>query len=206
VISFYTRFGKNCMDMALALLGLLILMPFFIVVALGVGLTSRGPAFFRQVRVGRFGKPFQILKFRTMRLAATRDGGLLTAKGDPRVTPIGKLLRKTKVDELPQLINVIAGDMSLVGPRPEVPKYVANYTERQKEVLRVKPGITGVTAAAYVNEEELLANHPDKEQFYIATVLPAKLDRDITYCQQITFAGDLRLIWATFAIIWRRVL
>ena len=204
--NFYSQTGKRWFDATCALGGLVILAPFLFLVALMVRLTSPGPALFRQARTGQFGRPFRIFKFRTMRADAALSGSFLTAKGDPRITAIGKWMRKAKVDELPQLINVLVGDMSLVGPRPEVPVYTANYTERQRRVLCVKPGISGPSANAYIGEEELLARQVDKEAFYLATVLPAKLEIDLSYCEKIAFAEDLRLIWTTLMKVIRSVI
>lgn len=136
---------------------------------------------------------------------ASGSGAALTSAGDPRITPLGRWLRKTKVDELPQLLNVLWGDMSLVGPRPEVPQYTAHYNERQKQVLRVKPGITGPAATTYIDEEQLLAGQPDKETFYLRTILPTKLEYDIAYCERVCFREDLRLIWETFAKVCQRI-
>lgn len=202
--SLYCRAGKRWFDAACALFGLIVLSPFLFLVALFVKLTNSGPAFFRQVRIGQFGRPFQILKFRTMKDSPSGSGPLLTAEGDPRITPFGKWLRKSKVDELPQLINVLLGDMSLVGPRPEVPRYVGEYTDRQKKILLLKPGITGPSANVY--EEQLLRGHLDKEAFYLTTLLPAKLEIDIAYCESVSFTEDVKLIIQTFWKIFMRVM
>ncbi len=190
-------------DAACALFGLIVLSPLLFLVALFVKLTSSGPAFFRQVRIGQFGRPFQIFKFRTMKHSPSGSGPLLTAEGDTRITPFGKWLRKSKVDELPQLINVLLGDMSLVGPRPEVPRYVGEYTDRQKKTLLLKPGITGPSANVY--EEQLLRGHLDKETLYLTTILPAKLEIDIAYCESVTFTEDVKLIIQTFWKIFMRM-
>jgi FlaA1/EpsC-like NDP-sugar epimerase/lipopolysaccharide/colanic/teichoic acid biosynthesis glycosyltransferase len=200
--SLYLRTGKRWFDAACALIGLVVLSPFLFLVAFFVKFTSRGPAFFRQVRVGQFGRPFRIFKFRTMKEVRSGSCSFLTAEGDPRITPIGKWLRKAKIDELPQLINVLMGDMSIVGPRPEVPRYTAEYTVRQKKILLVKPGITG--PSVIVGEEELLASHLNKEIFYLTTILPAKLDIDIAYCERINFMEDVKLILLTFWKIFAR--
>jgi len=176
-----------------------------LIAALAVKLTSRGPIFFRQVRTGQFGRPFMICKFRTMNASNEGSNSFLTADGDPRITPVGKWLRKSKADELPQLFNVLAGNMSLVGPRPEVPQYTEKYTERQTLVFAMKPGITGPAANAYAHEEELLAARTDKESFYLTSVLPAKLEIDIVYCENVRLTEDLRLIFATMATIVLKV-
>jgi len=200
--SFYTKFGKRLFDVAAAAIGLLILSPLLALVAIAVHLTSSRPAIFRQQRTGQFAKPFFILKFRSMRLAAAGRGALLTAAGDPRVTPLGRILRKTKIDELPQLWNVLRGDMSLVGPRPEVPVYTAQYNARQKQVLDVKPGIT--SPQINFDEEALMASRPDKEAFYLSDMLPAKLESDLAYCRNIRFSSDLKILFGTVTQLFLR--
>jgi lipopolysaccharide/colanic/teichoic acid biosynthesis glycosyltransferase len=199
--TFYQRTGKRWLDLSLASVGLVALSPLLVAVAAAVRLTSPGPAFFRQKRTGQFGTPFLIFKFRSMRGNSTAKGALLTAAGDPRITPLGYWLRKSKVDELPQLMNVFAGHMSLVGPRPEVPEYSAKYTESQQRILLAKPGVTGPATNAHVNEEELLASQPDKEAFYLSTVLPAKLETDLAYCENIRFAEDVKLILTAIRLV-----
>jgi lipopolysaccharide/colanic/teichoic acid biosynthesis glycosyltransferase len=164
-----------------------------------VKLTSHGPVFFRQVRTGQFGRPFAIIKFRTMKHVNSAGASLLTAAGDPRVTKVGKWLRKAKLDELPQLINVLSGQMSLVGPRPEVPVYVATYSERQRAILAARPGITCLSTHHFANEEDLLSKQADKERCYLESILPAKLEMDLIYCADISFRSDLKLIFATLA-------
>jgi lipopolysaccharide/colanic/teichoic acid biosynthesis glycosyltransferase len=196
--TFYSRIGKRWLDAAAALAGLIILFPLFLAAAIAIKLASRGPVFFRQVRIGQFGKPFRIFKFRSMKVANAVNESLLTAAGDPRINSVGRWLRKTKADEFPQLINVLLGEMSLVGPRPEVPRYAAAYSEKQRQVLLAKPGITGPAANDYVNEEELLAGQDDKDNFYITILLPAKLEMDLGYCKRVRFAEDLKIIFATF--------
>lgn len=192
--TFYTRFGKRLLDLLLSFIGVVVLSPFLLLVAAAVKFSSRGPALFRQIRTGQFQKPFHILKFRTMRHSAS--GSLLTAAGDSRITPLGRWLRKTKIDELPQLFNVLVGDMSLVGPRPEVVFYTSKYTEVQRKVFAARPGITG--PSIIMDEEELMAAQEDKEAFYLSTILPAKLKIDLAYCENIRFTADLRMLFATF--------
>ena len=196
---FYPRIGKRLFDVSCALVGIVCLSPLFLLVGLAVKLTSHGPVFFRQVRVGRFGRPFAIVKFRTMKYAQSTEASLLTAVGDPRITTVGKWLRRTKLDELPQLINVFSGQMSIVGPRPEVPVYVATYSERQRAILAAKPGITCLSTHYFTNEEDLLSRAADKERYYIESILPVKLEMDLIYCTDISFGGDLKLIFATLA-------
>jgi lipopolysaccharide/colanic/teichoic acid biosynthesis glycosyltransferase len=204
--TFYTRAGKRALDITLALPGLIVLSPFLLVAAAAVRSTSRGPAFFRQVRVGQYQKPFRIFKFRTMyrRSESIERETFLTAAGDPRITPVGRWLRKTKVDELPQLINVLLGDMSMVGPRPEVSAYTDTYNARQRAIFAAKPGVTG--PSANVHEEELIASHPDKDNFYLTTVMPAKLEIDIAYCESIDFAGDVRQIIKTVTTVLLKIM
>lgn len=191
--TFYIRRGKRLLDLLVSSVGLIVLSPLLLLVAAAARLSSPGPALFRQVRIGQFEKPFLIWKFRTMR--QSNSGPLLTAAGDSRITPLGRWLRKTKIDEFPQLFNVFRGEMSLVGPRPEVPLYTARYSAGQKEVFQAKPGITG--PSIIMDEEELMAGQPDKEAFYLSTIMPAKLEIDLAYCQNVRFGEDLRMIFAT---------
>lgn len=202
----YFSVGKRWFDATVAFAVLILLSPLFLVTALAIKLTSRGPVFFRQVRVGQFGVPFRIFKFRTMTGTSGGRGSSLTAARDPRITALGRWLRRTKIDELPQLMNVLYGNMSLVGPRPEVPEYTARYTDRQRKILRAKPGITGPAANNYIDEEHLLAGQSDKETFYLRTILPAKLEHDIAYCERVQFRGDLLIILETFAKVCGRFL
>jgi len=150
-----------------------------------------------QERTGRYGKFFRIIKFRTMRQADRTDAPLITASGDSRITRVGRLLRKTKVDELPQLFNVLAGEMSLVGPRPEVPKYTRLYSSDQKRVFLERPGITSPAALACVNEEETLSAQDDPEGFYVHVLMPEKLELDLAYCRNMSALEDVRLICGT---------
>ncbi len=200
--TFYARAGKRWLDAAAAFVGLIAMSPLFLLVALAIKITSRGPVFFRQVRVGQFGKTFRIFKFRSMHVVTNADESLLTAAGDSRITAVGRLLRRTKADEFAQLLNVLAGDMSLVGPRPEVPKYVAAYSEEERQVLLAKPGITGPAAIKFVNEEELLAGQPDIDTFYLNTLLPAKLALDLAYCANVRLLDDLKIILVTFGNVF----
>lgn len=202
--TFYILFGKRAVDLIGSIFGLIVLAPLFAVIAALVKATSRGPVFFRQVRVGQFERPFRIFKFRSMTGSGSGRGALLTTACDPRVTSIGRWLRASKLDELPQLINVLLGEMSLVGPRPEVAEYVAIYSEVQLRVLLAKPGITGLVAMNNVQEEELLAAQEDKHHFYETVLLPAKLRLDILYCENVRLAEDLRIIFGTFLKIFHR--
>lgn len=199
--TFYTRFGKRCFDAIFSFVGLLLLSALLLLIAIAVRLTSPGPALFSQIRTGLFEKPFRILKFRTMRMAPKDSGSLITATNDPRITPLGRWLRKAKLDELPQLLNVLLGHMSLVGPRPEVLLYTSRYTERQKLVFSARPGITG--PSILFDEEELLATRSDREHFYLTSIMPAKLEVQLAYCANIRFSEDLHILFHTLAGLFR---
>lgn len=186
---------RNIVDRALCLAGLIALAPVLAVIAALVHREDRGPVLFRQVRVGRGGRPFQLLKFRSMRVS--EDGPAITASGDRRITRIGKILRNYKLDELPQLWNVVGGDMNLVGPRPEVAKYVDSASATWRRVLSVRPGITDLATLVYRNEEELLGRSNDPELFYREIVLPQKLQLNIQYLEHSTFVTDCKLVLLT---------
>ena len=189
--------ARRAFDLLAAALGLLVLAPLFALVAVAIRATSPGEVFFRQERVGRDGRPFRIFKFRTMRRNAEAQGGQLTVAGDARVTPVGALLRRHKIDELPQLINVIRGEMSLVGPRPEVPRYVAHYDERERRVLRVRPGITDPASIAFRDENDLLAASDDPEATYLREVMPKKLAMNLAYLERRNLGSDVAVILRT---------
>ena len=195
---------KRCMDVLFSALGLLVLSPVLLCIAAAIALDDRGPVFYRQQRVGRDGKPFAILKFRTMVADAERRGQL-TVGADDRITRVGRVLRSTKLDELAQLFNVLKGDMSLVGPRPEVPRYVALYTPAQRLVLRVRPGITDAASIAYRDENALLGRSTEPERTYVEQVMPAKLALNLDYVQHFSLGGDLRLLLSTFTHIARDI-
>lgn len=188
---------KRTFDLVMALVLLVLLSPVLLVLVAAVALSSPGGAFFRQIRVGRGGREFKLLKFRTMRPGSEAGGQLTIGGRDPRVTGVGYALRKTKLDELPQLWNVLIGEMSIVGPRPEVPKYVALYTPEQRVVLSVRPGITGMASIDYIDENELLARAPDPEQAYIEQVMPAKLALDMRYVRERSLWLDLKILLTT---------
>ncbi len=197
---------KRLFDIVFALTFLVLLSPLLLVFSLLVALTSPGGAFFRQVRVGKEGRAFRLLKFRTMRQGSEAKGQLTIGGRDPRVTDVGYFLRKTKLDELPQLWNVLCGHMSVVGPRPEVPRYVDLYTPEQRAVLSVRPGITGMASIDYIDESEILARASDPESAYVRDVMPAKLALDLRYVRERSFALDLRIISATIGRVffgWR---
>ena len=176
--------------------GLVVLSPLLLVIAVMIKITSYGPVFYRALRVGREGKPFRLLKFRSMVVGADQRGPGITTAGDARVTPVGRILRRTKLDELPQLINVVRGEMSLVGPRPEDPQYVALYTAEQRHVLRERPGITSPASLAFRNESERLTGS-DWEQIYIHEIMPRKLQMELDYMKRRGFLTDLKLIFRT---------
>jgi lipopolysaccharide/colanic/teichoic acid biosynthesis glycosyltransferase len=190
-------------DLVLVLPALLLLSPILLLVGLCVKLTSRGPAVFVQQRVGRRGRPFRLYKFRSMRVAPAGSGDLVTGRDDPRITPVGRWLRRTKMDELPQLWNVLRGDMSVVGPRPEVPRYVASYTPQQRQVLEVRPGITDPATLAFRDEEDLLAAVPadEREAYYLREVLPRKLELNRAYLERRGVWSDLHVIARTLAAL-----
>jgi lipopolysaccharide/colanic/teichoic acid biosynthesis glycosyltransferase len=194
---------KRSFDVIAAASGLLVLTPVLVVVALLVKLDSRGPILFRQERVGRQFRPFWIYKFRTM-VEESSAGPSITCGADRRITRAGRLLRALKLDELPQLVNVLKGDMSLVGPRPEVPRYVAMYREDYTDILRVRPGITDLASLAYHNESELLGRFEDPEEAYARQILPDKVRLARSYLAQANFVYDLRLIMTTLAAIATR--
>ncbi|MEX2114363.1 MAG: sugar transferase [Pirellulales bacterium] len=194
---------KRTFDALAAGVGLVLLSPLFLIAALAVRLDSRGPVFFVQERVGRNFVPFGILKFRTMVADADRRGGQITSGNDSRITRSGRWLRKTKIDELPQLINVVRGDMSLVGPRPEVPKYVAMFRGDFTTILTVRPGLTDPASIKYRDEAALLAASDDAERAYVEHVLPDKIALARDYVQRASLVGDLRLIVHTLLRIGR---
>ena len=191
---------KRTFDLIVSLVALIVLSPLFVVIAVLVKLDSPGPAFYRAERIGRGGRPFRMYKFRTMVVGADRAGPAITCKDDPRITRLGRLLRRTKLDELPQLLNVLRGEMSLVGPRPEAPRYVALYSPQQREVLKARPGITGLAQLAYIHEEELL-NPANLDRDYVRVLLPRKLALDLEYVNGRCFLLDLKiLLWTALAL------
>lgn len=187
----------RCFDFIFSIIGILILSPLFITVALLIKFTSKGPVFFKQVRVGKNGKDFYLYKFRTMHVNAESKGQLTVGGRDPRITSIGFYLRKYKLDELPQLINVLIGNMSLVGPRPEVRKYVDLYTTEQQKVLQVLPGITDYASIAFRNENELLADATNPEQYYIDVIMPAKIELNKKFIQNRSIKNYFEILFVT---------
>ena len=192
---------KRVFDIIASGLGLLVLCPLFLIIAVWIKIDSSGPVFYRQVRVGRNNKDFRIFKFRSMRVGSDK-GSLVTIGGrDPRVTRSGYYIRKFKLDELPQLINVFVGDMSLVGPRPEVRHYVDYWTEEQMHVLDVRPGITDPASIKFRNENELMEQAEDPEDYYINVIMQEKLKLYLEYVNHHSFWGDIKLIFQTFVVI-----
>ena len=195
---------KPVFDFVIALAGIIILSPVIILISLMVVISMGWPIFYRQKRIGKNGTPFKIIKFRTMIKNADQKGLLITAENDPRVTKLGNILRGYKLDELPQLWNVVVGNMSLVGPRPEVPRYVEMYDERQRMVLSVRPGLTDPATIAYRNEEEILAGYKDYETGYIGKIMPDKLDINLSYLEKSSFGDDLAVLFKTAIRVFDR--
>jgi lipopolysaccharide/colanic/teichoic acid biosynthesis glycosyltransferase len=202
---FYSRRGKRIFDAFASAIAVLLLSPLFIVIALLIKLTSSGPVFFFQQRVGRRGRLFQIAKFRSMQNGADEQGTAITVHGDLRVTPLGRVLRFFKIDELPQLWNVLRGDMSLVGPRPELPRYVDYYSASQRRILAVRPGMTDPASIKYAQEEHELGQHAAPERFYMDVILPDKLDLNLQYIERITLFRDLSLLSKTVITLFFKV-
>ena len=189
---------KRGIDILFSLIGLICLFPFFIFISFFIFITSKGGVFFVQLRVGKNNKDFKLYKFRTMVLNSDNKGLLTVGNNDKRITKLGYYLRKNKLDELPQLINVLNGTMSLVGPRPEVRKYVNLYNSEQKSILDVKPGITDFASLMYYNENEILANSVNPEQTYINEIMPIKLELNKQYINEMSLLTDLKIIFKTF--------
>jgi len=187
---------KRIFDIISSLFGLILLSPFMIIIAILIKLDSRGPIFFKQVRVTKNGREFKIFKYRTMRVGSDKYSQITVGK-DSRITKVGDFLRKYKLDEIPQLINVLIGDMSLVGPRPEVPKYVALYTEEQREILKVRAGITDYASIEFSNENDILANEVDPEKAYIEKIMPRKIELNKKYLSEISVMTDIKIILLT---------
>lgn len=192
---------KRIFDIVCSLFGLIVLSPLFLIASLAVGFTSPGGVFFCQERIGLEGRPFTIYKFRTMR--KDNAGLKITTAGDGRITPVGRVLRKTKLDELPQLWNVLRGDMSFVGPRPEVREYTDLYTEEQRQIFLVRPGITGVASIRFRNENDMLMESDDPNRTYIEEIMPEKLRLDLTYLPHASVSTDIKLILETLDVVIR---
>jgi len=196
---------KRLFDIVFSLLGLVILAPLFLIIAVIIKIEDGGPVFYRGVRVGKDGKLFRIFKFRTMIPDAEKAGIWATAEDDPRITKIGKILRKYKLDEFPQLINVLKGEMSFVGPRPEVPYYVGKFSEEEKAILSVRPGITDWASLWDIDEGSLLAGSADPNKTYEEYILPVKKQLQLKYVKENSFLMDIKIILLTvFALIFRK--
>lgn len=196
--------GKRIFDIAASSLGLVLLSPFLLLVSIAIKIDSRGPVFFRQVRAGQSKKTFRILKFRTMVTDAEKIGAQISSGDDPRITTVGQFLRKYKLDEFPQLINVFKGEMSIVGPRPELPRFVEAYDDDYREILTVKPGITDFASLEYKDENELLKAAEDPERQYLEEILPIKISYYHKYLKEQSLKTDVTLILKTlWNIIFR---
>lgn len=189
---------KRVFDILVSFFILAVFLPFGIVIALAIVLESRGGAFYRQERVGRNGVPFRLWKFRTMRVNADQLGKLTVGMRDPRITGVGYFIRKSKLDEFPQFLNVLTGEMSIVGPRPEVQEYVDLYTEEQRKILSVKPGITDYASLEYFKENELLGKSENPRETYIREIMPAKIELNKKYIANPTLGQDIHIMWQTF--------
>ncbi|AZQ58496.1 sugar transferase [Maribacter sp. MJ134] len=189
---------KRIFDISSSIIGIILLIPFFIIISILIKLDSKEPIFYRQVRVGKNNKDFKLFKFRTMSLGSDKKSLITIGNNDPRITKPGVFLRKYKLDELPQIFNVFIGDMSFVGPRPEVRKYVKLYTTNQLRVLSVKPGITDLASIKYSNENELLKNQKNPEKYYVEILMPKKLKLNIDYIEKRNLFFDIKLIVLTF--------
>lgn len=186
---------KRVFDLIASFLGLIILSPLMIVVIMMIKLLTPGPVFFSQARIGRYGKPFMLYKFRTMKV--NNGGNTVSVRGEDRITPLGAILRRYKIDELPELWNIFRGDMSFVGPRPDIAEYINILTGEELRILELRPGLTSPASIKYVNEEELLASAPDPIKYYNAKIWPDKVRMNLEYCQERSFWGDILLIIKT---------
>lgn len=198
----YRSLIKRIIDIFFSILGIIFLLPLFLLIAFLIKINDNGPIFFLQERVGLNGTIFKIIKFRTMSVESERSGLQLTVKNDNRITKIGKILRKYKLDEFPQLINVLYGDMSLVGPRPEIQKYVKLYNKKQKLVLTVRPGITDIASIKFKNENELLDGTENPEIKYINYIMPKKLRYNLWYIKNYNFCNDIYIIFLTLKSVF----
>lgn len=190
-------------DILFSLLGILLLSPVFLILYISIRLESKGGGFYRQQRVGRYGEDFYVYKFRSMRVGADKQGLITVGGRDPRITRIGYFIRKYKLDELPQLFNVLKGDMSLVGPRPEVRKYVDLYTDEQREVLSVRPGITDYASIEYVDENTILGQAEDADKAYVEQIMPDKIRYNMRYIDNRSIKEYFKIVFLTFWSIVR---
>ncbi len=194
---------KRLVDFLVSFIGLLLLSPFFLTIALWIALDSRGSVFYWQHRVGKGGKLFSLVKFRTMKTDADKFTAITVGQRDPRITRAGYFLRKYKLDELPQLLNVLKGEMSLVGPRPEIEKFVVLYDQEQQKVISVKPGITDYASIEFRNENQLLEGKPDPVDFYIREIMPVKLKLNLEYIRDQSLWVDIKIIFRTIFLIFK---
>jgi lipopolysaccharide/colanic/teichoic acid biosynthesis glycosyltransferase len=194
---------KRIFDIVCSVIILVLFFPFGLIISILILLESKGGVFYRQERIGRFGKPFKLFKFRSMRKDADKSGKLTVGMKDSRITKTGYFIRKFKLDEFPQFINVILGDMSIVGPRPEVKEYVDLYTDEQRKILNVRPGITDLASLEYFKENELLGKSDNPQKTYIEEIMPAKIELNKQYLSNPTLSNDLKIMWKTFVRIIR---
>lgn len=194
---------KRLIDFIVSLIGLLLLFPFFVLIGLVIKADSPGPVFYLQDRVGLRGRLFKLIKFRSMSTDADKFTAITVGKRDPRITKAGYFLRKYKLDELPQLMNVLKGEMSLVGPRPELEKFVRQYDQEQRKVISIKPGITDYASIQFRNENQLLEGKPDPVDFYIREIMPVKLKLNLQYLQEQSFWVDLKILFKTVYLIFK---
>lgn len=193
---------KRLFDITFSVTGLVLLFPFSVLFTILIKLESKGPVFYRGTRIGKIGKPFRIFKFRTMVVNAEKIGGPSTADDDARITKTGKYLRKYKLDELPQIINVLKGEMSFVGPRPQVPADVALYTREERAILNVRPGMTDWASIKFHNEGEILRGSPDPDQAYVEKIRPGKIKLELEYVRTHPFWVDLKILMKTMQTLF----
>jgi len=195
---FYLRYGKRYFDFFVSIVSLVILLPVFLLVAVAIKLEDGGPVFFFQERVGRNFSTFKVVKFRTMTTDPQVAGPLVTSENDKRITKVGKILRKLKIDELPQIFNVLRGEMSIVGPRPEVPKYVKLFEKEYRKLLTVRPGMTEYASVVFRNEEQILSRYTEPETAYVTGILPKKIKLELIYVSRVSFIFDIKIFLWTF--------
>ena len=195
---FYLRYGKRYFDLFVSIVSLVVLLPVFLLVAVAIKLEDGGPIFFFQERVGRDFSTFKVVKFRTMTTDPQVAGPLVTSENDKRITKVGKILRKLKIDELPQIFNVLRGEMSIVGPRPEVPKYVKLFEKDYRKLLTVRPGMTGYASVVFRNEEQVLSRYTEPEIGYVTEILPKKTELELIYVSRVSFILDIKIFLWTF--------
>jgi len=194
----YLRYGKRYFDFFVSIVSLVILLPVFLLVAVAIKLDDGGPVFFFQERVGRNFSTFKVVKFRTMTTDPQVAGPLVTSENEKRITKVGKILRKLKIDELPQIFNVLRGEMSIVGPRPEVPKYVKLFEKEYRKLLTVRPGMTEYASVVFRNEEQILSRYTEPETAYVTGILPKKIKLELIYVSRVSFIFDIKIFLWTF--------